>query len=157
MPEESAMKHDARPTSGVGSVLLHFISRHGAPLVFAGLLWWILWWGHAPELSTPDEAMWHGSWIGLGALVYLALQIRSVLLLPRKGVLHPVIAVIVSLLPLLVVLYAGLDWIRGAKSLSVFQVITMQQATMAVLIDVVFLNYVSMRLSQHSLPVAIER
>ena len=150
-------KSDAGVFSAIRRIALHFVSRHGAPILLSGLLWYVLWWGHAPEFSMPEAAMWHGSWIGLSALAYLAVQIRSMLALPRKSVLHPVMEVIISLLPLFVVLYAGLDWLRGAKPLSVFQIIVMQQASVAVLIDVVFFNYVSMRLSQHSLPIAVER
>ena len=157
MSESVSAKQQAAPTPRASHTFFAFISRHGAPFVLAGLLWYVLWWGHSPDLKTPEEAKRHVSWVGLGALIYLALQIRAVLALPRGSVLHPIIEVMVSLLPLLVVLYAGLDWIRGSRPLSVFQVIVMQQAGVAVLIDVVFFTFVSMRLAQHSVPIALER
>ncbi len=62
------------PSRLVGSIILHFISRHGAPIDLAALLWWVLWWGHTPQLETVEDAMWHVSWVGVIALVYVALQ-----------------------------------------------------------------------------------
>jgi len=140
-----------------GRRLLVFLSRHGAPFALTALIWYVLWWGHSPDLATPEEAMRHVGWVGLIALAYIALQARAVLAQPRKAVVHPLIEFLVSVLPLLVVLYAAVDWLRGAKDLSVFQVIVMQQAMVAVLIDVVFFTWFSMRLAQHSLPIAMER
>ena len=129
---------------------LSFLLNHGAPIVFAGLLWYVLWWGHSPELQTVDAAMWHVSWVGVIALFYVALQARAVLAQPRTGVMHAMIEILVSLLPLFVVVYAFIDWMRGVSSLSVFQVVVMVQATMATLIDVVIFTWFSMSLSRLS-------
>ena len=129
---------------------LTFIVNHGAPIVFAGLLWYVLWWGHSPELATVDAAMWHVSWVGVIALLYVALQARAVLAQPRTGVMHAMVEILVSLLPLFVVGYALIDWMRGVNVLSVFQVIVMVQATMATLIDVVIFTWFSMSLSRLS-------
>ena len=127
-----------------------FLLNHGAPIVFGGLLWYVLWWGHSPELQTVDAAMWHVSWVGVTALLYVALQARAVLAQPRTGVMHAMIEIVTSLLPLFVVLYAFIDWMRGVNSLSVFQVIVMVQAMMATLIDVVIFTWFSMSLSRLS-------
>ena len=129
---------------------LTFIVNHGAPIVFAGLLWYVLWGGHSPELATVDAAMWHVSWVGVIALLYVALQARAVLAQPRTGVMHAMVEILVSLLPLFVVGYALIDWMRGVNVLSVFQVIVMVQATMATLIDVVIFTWFSMSLSRLS-------
>ena len=132
-----------------GSVLIH-----GAPIAFAGLLWYVLWWGHSPDLQSVDAAMWHVSWVGVIALLYIALQARAILAQPRSSVTHSVIGILVSLLPLFVVFYAFFDWMRGSNTLSVFQVIVMVQATIATLIDVVIFTWFSMslsRLSTHSM------
>ncbi len=131
-----------------------FLLNHGAPIVFTALLWYVLWWGHSPELQTVDAAMWHVSWVGVIALLYVALQARAVLAQPRGGVMHAMIEILVSLLPLFVVAYAFADWLRGANSLSVFQVIVMVQAALATLIDVVIFTWFSMslnRLSVHAM------
>ena len=139
-----------RPQHGIYGFLLN----HGAPIVFTGLLWYVLWWGHSPELQTVDAAMWHVSWVGIIALIYVGLQARAVLAQPRGGVTHAMIEILVSLLPLFVVVYAFVDWMRGANSLSVFQVIVMVQATLAILIDVVIFTWFSMsltRLSAHTI------
>lgn len=141
------------PQSGrkIAPALLGFVSNHGAPIAFAGLLWWVLWWGHAPNVQSVDEAMRHVSWVGIIALVYVALQARAVLAQPRGGVVHSMIEILVSLLPLFVVGYAFVDWLRGGNPLSVFQVIVMVQATLATLIDVVILTWVSLRLNKLSI------
>ena len=64
--------------------------------------------------------MWHVSWVGIIALLYVALQARAVLAQPRSGVMHSIIETLISLLPLFVVLYAFVDWMRGVIPLSVF-------------------------------------
>ena len=143
------------PSRLVGSIILHFISRHGAPIVLAALLWWVLWWGHTPQLETVEDAMWHVSWVGVIALVYVALQARAVLVQPRSGVLHAMIELVVALLPFLVVAFALFDWARGNNPLSVFQVIVMVQAIIATLIDVVIFSWVSMKLNRLSVPLAV--
>jgi hypothetical protein len=88
--------------------VLTFIVGHGPPLVFTGLLWWVLWWGHAPNVQTVDAAMRHVSWVGIIALIYVALQARAVLAQPRRSVMRSVIEILVPLLPLFVVSYASL-------------------------------------------------
>lgn len=139
----------------LGGIILNFISRHGAPIVLAGLLWWVLWWGHTPQLDTVEDAMWHVSWVGVIALVYVALQARAVLVQPRGGVVHAMIELLVALLPFLVVVFALFDWTRGNNPLSVFQVIVMVQATIATLIDVIIFTWVSMKLNRLSVPLAV--
>jgi hypothetical protein len=60
------------------------------------------------------------------------------------------------LLPLFVVVYAFLDWMRGSTTLSVFQVIAMVQATLATLIDVIIFGWFSVsltRLSAHTIDI----
>lgn len=134
-----------------GSASLDFAVNHGAPVVLAGLLWWMLWWGHIPNVQTVDEAMRHVSWVGIVALVYVAAQARAVLTQPRRSVAHSAIEILISLLPLFVVGYAFLDWIRGNNPLSVFQVIVMVQATLAILIDVVIFTWLSLSLNKLSI------
>jgi hypothetical protein len=134
-----------------GSAGLDFSGKHGAPLVFAGLLWWVLCWGHTPHVQTVDDAMRHVSWVGVIALVYVALQARAVLAQPRSGVVHSLIEILVSLLPLFVVGYAAVDWLRGNNELNIFQVIVMVQATLATLIDVVIFTWFSLRLNKLSI------
>ncbi|MGD9806811.1 MAG: hypothetical protein AB7U78_25815 [Hyphomicrobiaceae bacterium] len=132
---------------------LSLLLNHGAPIVFTGMLWYVLWWGHSPELQTVDDAMRHVSWVGVIALIYVALQARAVLAQPRSGVMHSMIEILVSLLPLFFVGYALVDWLRGGNPLSVFQVIVMVQATLATLIDVVIFTWISLsltRLSAHT-------
>ena len=143
-------KPDGAPIRRFRHGTLSFLLNHGAPIVFAGLLWYVLWWGHSPDLQTVDAAMWHVSWVGVIALLYVALQARAVLAQPRTGVMHAMVEILTSLLPLFVVVYAFIDWMRGVNSLSVFQVIVMVHATMATLIDVVIFTWFSMSLSRLS-------
>ena len=131
--------------------VLSLVTAHGAPIVVAGLLWWMLWWGHTPNVQTVDEAMRHVSWVGVVALVYVALQARSVLAQPRRGVVHSMIGFLISLLPLFMVGFALVDWLRGNNPLSVFQVVVLVQASLATLIDVVILNWFALRLSKLSI------
>lgn len=127
-----------------------FVAGHGAPIVLAALLWWVLWWGHTPKLESVDAAMRHVSGVGVIALIYVAAQARAVLAQPRSGVGHALIEILISLLPLFVVGYALVDWLRGGNPLSVFQVIVMVQATLAILIDVVVFTWFSLSLNKLS-------
>ncbi len=140
----SAMRNLERP-------VLAFLASHGAPIFFALLLGYVLWWGHTPRVQTVEDAMRHVSWVGVIALVYVALQARAVLAQPRSGVVHSLIEIIVSLLPLFVVGYAAIDWLRGSNELNVFQVIVMVQASLATLIDVVIFTWFSLRLNKLSI------
>jgi hypothetical protein len=153
----TASKSDAAAgkdgSAWVGSAALDFTANHGAPIVLSGLLWWVFWWGHTPQVQTVDEAMRHVSWVGVIALVYVALQARAVLAQPRccSGVVHSLIEILLALLPLFVVGYAAIDWVRGSNDLNVFQVIVMVQATLATLIDVVIFTWFSLRLNKLSI------
>lgn len=124
------------------------LASHGAPVLAAVGLWWALWGTHTPQVVTTDDAMRHVAWIGIVSLLYLAWQARAVLLQANTGVGHSLIEILVSLLPLFVVGYALIDWTRGANPLSVFQVIAMAQATLAILIDVIFFTWFSLRLNR---------
>ena len=146
--------HSRKPLSAMQNAernVLAFLASHGAPIVFALLLWFVLWWGHTPNVQTVEDAMQHVSWVGVIALVYVALQARAVLAQPRSGVVHSLVEILVSLLPLFVVGYAGIDWLRGRNELNVFQVIVMVQATLATLIDVVIFTWLSLRLNKLSI------
>jgi hypothetical protein len=139
-----------------GRGLLALLLNHGAPFLLSALLLYVLWWGHSPELPNVDAAMRHVSWVGVIALLYVAWQARSVLAQPRGGAMHTMIEILVSLLPLFVVIYAFVDWMRGSNALSVFQVIVMAQATLATLIDVVIFSWFSVsltRLSAHTIDI----
>lgn len=139
-----------------GRGLLALLLNHGAPFLLSALLLYVLWWGHSPELPNVDAAMRHVSWVGVIALLYVAWQARSVLAQPRGGAMHTMIEILVSLLPLFVVVYAFVDWMRGSNALSVFQVIVMVQATLATLIDVVIFSWFSVsltRLSAHTIDI----
>lgn len=127
-----------------------FLLNHGSPIVFSALLWYVLWWGHSPELTSVDEAMWHVSRVGTISLAYVALQARAVLAQPRSGVTHAMLEILVSLLPLLILAYAFVEWARGLHPLTIFQVIVMVQGAFATLIDVVILTWFSISLSRLS-------
>jgi hypothetical protein len=94
--------------------------------------------------------MRHVSWVGVIALFYVALQARAVLGQPRAGVMHSLIEILISPLPLFVVGYAAVDWLRGTKELNVFQIIVMAQASLAILIDVIIFTWFSLRLNKRS-------
>jgi hypothetical protein len=107
-------------------------------------------------VATTDEAMKHVSWIGVIALLYVAWQARAILEQPRGGVMHSLVEILVSLLPLFVVGYAIVDWARGVNQLSVFQVIVMTQAALATLIDVVIFTWFSLRLNRMTISHSVE-
>lgn len=70
--------HDQSPKLSLAEnlrrILLPFLASHGAPIVFALLLLYVLWW--APYVRIVGDAMRHVSWVGVIALIYVALQAR---------------------------------------------------------------------------------
>ncbi|MBO0754712.1 MAG: hypothetical protein J2P54_02545 [Bradyrhizobiaceae bacterium] len=122
--------------------------REGSALAFAMLLWLGLWGWYQPALATPESAMWQVFWVGLIALAYTAFHALAAATQPLSSETLPLIDILVSLVPLGVVAYTGVEWVRGEVSLSDYQKIVMILGTMATLIDTVVFTWFSLRLNR---------
>lgn len=122
--------------------------REGSAAVLAILLWLALWGKYQPTLSTAEEAMWQIFWVAFVALGYTAFHALAAATQPLSSETLPLIDILVSLLPLGVVVYTGVEWLRGEMTLSGYQKIVMVLGAMATLIDTVVFTWFSLRLNR---------
>ncbi len=125
-----------------------FAIREGSAAVFAVLLWLVLWGYYEPNLSTVDAAMWRVFWVGFFTLGYTAFHALAAATQPLSSEKLPLIDVLVSLLPLGVVAYTAIEWLRGEITLSDYQKIVMLLGAMATVIDTVVFTWFSLRLNR---------
>lgn len=144
----------AAPTSSRSSPSTGLILLHQAVSVAAaaGLVYFI--WVWQPLLERPatvEAAANHMFVVGLIALAYLACQSLGTLSYTRQSGWRLLFEFSLSMLPLLVLVYAGIDWSRGALKLNPFQIMTMTLIGFAVVIDVVIYSLVSQRIVKRSI------
>jgi hypothetical protein len=125
-----------------------FAIREGSAVVFAFLLWVVLWGWYQPQLVTPEAAMWQVFWIGFIALGYTAFHALAAATQPLSSETLPLIDILVSLLPAGVVAYTAIEWLRGEISLSDYQKVTMILGAMAAATDTVVFTWFSLRLNR---------
>jgi hypothetical protein len=92
--------------------------------------------------------MWSIFAASFGIMFYILLQAIAAVTQPLKRETGALIDVLVSLIPLMVIVYTAIDWIRSGNSPSTFQLIVMLLATAATLIDVIIFSWFAMRISK---------
>lgn len=138
-----------RPASqGSGLVsTLGFLHQSTAVLAAAGLVAFIWFWHPAQQRpDTVEAAANHMFVVGLIALAYLAIQSLGTLTQSRQTGWRVLFDFLVSSLPLLVLVYAGIDWARGSLQLNPFQKMTMALMGFAVVVDVLIYSLVANRI-----------
>jgi hypothetical protein len=134
------------PRSGSNPALI-LLHQTVSVVAAAGLVYFIWFW--QPNLAKPETveaAAKHMFMVGLIALAYLAFQSLGTLSYTRQSGWRLLFEFSLSMLPLLVLVYAGIDWARGSLKLNPFQMMTMTLIGFAVLIDVVIYSLVSQRI-----------
>lgn len=124
--------------------------REGSAIFLAVFLWAVLWGRLVPAPSTPESAMWHVAWVAIVALGYTAFHAFAAATQPLSSETLPLIDILVSLLPLGVVAYTAVEWMRGEVMLSDYQRIVMILGAMAVMIDTVAFTWFTLRLNRLS-------
>lgn len=122
--------------------------REGSAVVLTMLLWLVLWGRYQPAPGTAEAAMWQVFWVGFIALCYTAFHALAAATQPLSSETLPLIDILVSLLPLGVVAYTAIEWLRGETSLSDYQKIVMILGAMATSIDTVVFTWFSLRLNR---------
>lgn len=122
--------------------------REGSALALALLLWLALWGKYQPDLVTPTAAMWQVFWVAFIALAYTAFHALAAATQPLSSETLPLIDILVSLVPLGVVVYTAIEWMRGEIALSDYQKIVMVLGALATAIDTVVFTWFSLRLNR---------
>ena len=125
-----------------------FAIREGSAVLMAVLLWLALWGRYQPALETPSSAMWQVFWVGFIALSYTAFHALAAATQPLSSETLPLIDILVSLVPLGVVAYTAVEWMRGEILLTDYQKIVMVLGAMATLVDTVVFTWFSLRLNR---------
>jgi hypothetical protein len=138
----------ANPSTSRSSGALGLLFREGSALIFAGLIWYALWGGFAPDVSTPERAFQVALVLGLVALVYVGIQAAVVLTAPLGSTARYLLDMMFSLVPLAVVGYAAALNMSGQEPISLYQNAVLWFGGAATLIDVVLFTWFNMKVNK---------
>jgi hypothetical protein len=127
---------------------MSFFVREGSSILFALGLLYVLWGGYTPSLDTAERAMWHIFWVAAVCLFYVLLQALAAVTQPLRRETGPLIDLLASLIPLLVIGYTVIEWFRQGLSPTTFQLILVLLSGMATTTDVIVFTWFSMRVSR---------
>lgn len=102
---------------------LGFLAREGSAILLATALLYVFWGGYSPTLEPSDKAMWHVFGVAAVLMLYVLLQAVAAVTHPLRKETGPLVDVLVSLLPLLVVGYTVIEWLRQGLTPTTFQLI----------------------------------
>ena len=129
------------------SALMSFLHQSTSIIAAVGLIG-MIWFWHPRQAAplTPDAAAAHVFWVAVVTLIYLAVQAVATLSHPVGSERRVLVDMVLSSFPLLVVIYAMIDWARGSLALNVFQTMTVTLWGIATLIDVIIFSLFALRI-----------
>ena len=127
---------------------LGFLVREGSAVLLAAALLYVFWGGYRPALESSDAAMWHVFGAAAVLMLYVLLQAIAAVTHPLRRETGPLIDVLVSLLPLLVVGYTIIEWLRQGLTPTTFQLIVFLLSAAAISIDIIVFTWFSMRVAK---------
>lgn len=135
--------------SGVQSWgVLGFFVREGTSVIFAFLVWYVIWGGYAPSFETPELAFRHAVIAGMVTLIYIGLQALAVVSAPLARETRYLLDLLLSLVPLAIVGYAVVQSLTGYLPLTEYQKAVLWLAGTACVIDVVIFTWFNMKLNK---------
>lgn len=138
----------ASSSTSPSSSALGLLFREGSALIFAALIWYALWGGYAPDVSTPERAFQVALILGLIALAYVGIQAAVVLTAPLGGTGRYLLDMMFSLVPLAVVGYAAALNMSGHQPVTLYQNAVLWFGAAATLIDVVLFTWFNMKVNK---------
>lgn len=127
---------------------LGFLVREGSSILVAVALLLVLWGGYAPTIDTIDKALWSTFTVALCCLGYVLLQAIGAVTLPLRRETGPLADLLASLLPVLVIGYTVIEWIRQGITPTDFELVVILLASAAALTDVIVFTWFSLRLNR---------
>jgi hypothetical protein len=128
--------------------LVDIVTREGSSLIFSAALLYMLWIMPPLTLDTPEKAMWYVFGIAVVCLFYVLLQAISAVQLPLGRETGPLTDLLVSLLPLFVLGYTLIDWVRQGTQPQTATIILVILTAVATFIDVIVFTWFSLRLNR---------
>lgn len=130
-----------------GMAFLSFLHQSTSILAALGLIAMIWLWHPAQNVpKTAEQAASHIFWVAVITLVYLAVQAIATLSHPIGSERRVLVDIGLSALPLLVVIYALVDWTRGSLQPNLFQQMAMSLWGLATLIDTIIFSLFALRI-----------
>lgn len=131
-----------------GRTVAGFLTREGSAILVSALLLYVFWGGYTPSLATPPEAMWHVFAAAAVTLAYVLMQALAAVTQPLRKETGPLVDLLVSMLPVMVIGYTVIEWIRQGLAPSTFQLIVALLAGGAAFIDVIVFTWFALRVSK---------
>jgi len=125
-----------------------FLVREGSAILLAVALLYVFWGGYTPVLEPSDAAMWHVFGAAAVLMLYVLLQSIAAVTHPLRRETGPLVDVLVSLLPLLVVGYTVIEWLRQGLTPTTFQLIVALLSAAATTIDIIVFTWFAMRVAK---------
>lgn len=119
-----------------------------SPFLFAMFLVWSVWGGYRPDLNSGQDVFQHLIVCATLSMFYLALQGFSVVLQPVGSDVRPLIDVLTSLAPLLVIAFALERMLSGYLKLDHYQLGVLWITGLAALIDVTCFTLFAMKVNR---------
>lgn len=148
IPKAAAAVRNLAASAAQGRSTLSFMTREGSAILISILLLYVFWGGYAPSLATPAEAMWHVFAAAAIILVYVLMQAVAAVTQPLRKETGPLVDLLVSMLPVMVIGYTVIEWLRQGLTPSTFQLIVALLAGAAALIDVIVFTWFALRVSK---------
>lgn len=150
MPQVDARTRalDAPRARHPGSGSLWFAAQLVSPFIFAAFIVLAVWGGYRPELNQVDDVFRHVMVCVTVALAYLAVQAFAVVLQPVGSDVRPLLDVLTSLAPAVVIAFAMERWLSGYLQLDFYQLGVLWVASLAVLLDLVCFTLFAMKVNR---------
>ena len=119
-----------------------------SPFLFAVFIAMAIWGGYQPKSDSPDAMFWHLIICGSAALIYLAIQGFAVVLQPVGSDVRPLLDVLASLVPMLVIAFAVERAVSGYLPLNNYQMGVLWLCGLAALIDLTCFTLFAMKVNR---------
>jgi hypothetical protein len=119
-----------------------------SPFAFAGFIILAIWGGYRPELTSAEEVFRHLIVCTTVALVYVAVQGFAVVLQPVGSDVRPLLDVLTSLAPALVIAFAVERWVSGYMQFDFYQLGVLWISGLATVIDLACFTLFAMKVNR---------
>ncbi|MGF1651361.1 MAG: hypothetical protein ACFCUN_13030 [Hyphomicrobiaceae bacterium] len=133
---------------GAWGSVIGFLAREGTALVYAALIWFVIWGGYDPAMDTPEAAFGQALLIAMLSLSYLGVQALAVVSAPLARETRYLLDLMLSLVPLALVGYAAVQVVTGQMTVTLLQSGVLWLAGLTCAIDVVVFTWFNMKLNK---------
>jgi hypothetical protein len=119
-----------------------------SPFLFAGFIVFAVWGGYQPDLTSGEDMFKHLMICVSIAFIYLAIQGFAVVLQPVGSDVRPLLDVLTSLAPVLVIAFAVERAVSGYLKLDYYEIGVLWIAGCAALIDLTCFTLFAMKVNR---------